>query len=56
MLLTQSFLCSRILLAVLATGEAYVCDTRKQNRSRVELLETLQDEGRDVDEENQRQR
>lgn len=35
---------SQIVLALLATGEAYVCDLRKQHRSRTELLETLADE------------
>ncbi|PPQ83642.1 hypothetical protein CVT25_006248 [Psilocybe cyanescens] len=35
---------NQIVLALLATGEAYVCDLRKQHRSRTELLETLADE------------
>ncbi|KAF9521669.1 WD40-repeat-containing domain protein [Crepidotus variabilis] len=35
---------SRILAVVLSTGEAYVCDLRKNHRSRVELIETLLDE------------
>lgn len=47
--LTQQF--SQIVLVLLATGEAYVCDLRKQNRSRTELLETLPDEVEE-DEEN----
>jgi COMPASS component SWD1 len=38
---------SQIILVLLATGEAYVCDNRKQQRSRVELLETILDEGDD---------
>ncbi|KAF4616164.1 hypothetical protein D9613_011428 [Agrocybe pediades] len=40
---------SQILLVVLATGEAYVCDTRKDHKSRVELLETIADEMEDED-------
>ena len=44
-------LSSRILLVVLSTGEAYICDLRKGHRSRVELLETLSDEA-NGDEEN----
>ena len=36
---------SRILVVVLSTGEAYVCDLRKQLRSRMELLETIIDDG-----------
>lgn len=38
---------SQIILVLLATGEAYVCDTRKQHRSRIELLETIIDDGED---------
>ncbi|CAA7270747.1 unnamed protein product [Cyclocybe aegerita] len=40
---------SQVILAVLATGEAYVCDLRKQHKSRVELLETIPDEGDEED-------
>ena len=43
---------SQIILALLATGEAYVCDLRKQNRSRIELLETITDEGLEEEENN----
>jgi len=43
---------SQIVLALLATGEAYVCDLRKQNRSRIELLETITDEGLEEEENN----
>ena len=44
---------SQILLVLLATGEAFVCDMRKEYKSRVELLEILMDEGHvDEDEEN----
>lgn len=40
---------SKIVLVLLATGEAYVCDQRKARHSRVELLETILDEGEDED-------
>ncbi|KAF8966453.1 WD40-repeat-containing domain protein [Flammula alnicola] len=40
---------SQIVLVLLATGEAYVCDMRKKHRSRIELLETILDEGEDED-------
>ncbi|KAF5322795.1 hypothetical protein D9619_001174 [Psilocybe cf. subviscida] len=40
---------SKIILVLLATGEAYVCDQRKARHSRVELLETILDEGEDED-------
>lgn len=43
---------SKIILVLLATGEAYVCDQRKARHSRVELLELLEtslDEGEDED-------
>jgi COMPASS component SWD1 len=44
---------SQILLVLLATGEAFVCDMRKEYKSRVELLEILMDEGHvDEDDEN----
>lgn len=44
---------SQILLVLLATGEAFVCDMRKEYKSRVELLEILMEEGHaDEDEEN----
>uniref|UniRef100_A0A8H7XZC7 WD40 repeat-like protein n=1 Tax=Psilocybe cubensis TaxID=181762 RepID=A0A8H7XZC7_PSICU len=42
---------SQIVLVLLATGEAYVCDSRKQHRTRTELLEPLPDEVEE-DEEN----
>lgn len=42
---------SQIILALLATGEAYVCDLRKKHRSRVELLENIADE-MEVDDDN----
>ncbi|PPR02510.1 hypothetical protein CVT26_011994, partial [Gymnopilus dilepis] len=35
---------SRIILVLLATGEAYVCDLRKQHKSRVELVEAIEGE------------
>ena len=47
-----SVLDSQILLVLLATGEAFVCDMRKDHKSRVELLETLMDEAL-VDEEDE---
>ena len=44
---------SQILLVLLATGEAFVCDLRKEYKSRVELLEILMEEGHvDEDDEN----
>ena len=43
---------SQILLVLLATGEAFVCDMRKQYKSRVELLEILMEEGH-VDEDDE---
>jgi len=44
---------SRILLVLLATGEAFVCDMRKEHKSRVELLEILMEEAHaDEDDEN----
>ena len=44
---------SQILLVLLATGEAFVCDMRKEHKSRVELLETLMEEAHmDEDDEN----
>ena len=44
---------SQILLVLLATGEAFVCDMRKEYKSRVELLEILMEEGHvDEDDEN----
>lgn len=44
---------SQILLVLLATGEAFVCDMRKEHKSRVELLEILTDEAHvDEDDEN----
>jgi COMPASS component SWD1 len=44
---------SQILLVLLATGEAFVCDVRKEHKSRVELLETLMEEAHvDEDDEN----
>ena len=44
---------SQILLVLLATGEAFVCDMRKEYKSRVELLEILMEEAHvDEDDEN----
>ena len=40
-------------MVLLATGEAFVCDMRKEYKSRVELLEILREEGHvDEDDEN----
>jgi hypothetical protein len=38
---------SRIVLALLSTGEAYVVDSRKEHRARVELCETLSEDDDD---------
>lgn len=44
---------SQILLVLLATGEAFLCDMRKEHKSRVELLEILMEEAHvDEDDEN----
>ncbi|KAF8164829.1 COMPASS complex protein [Crassisporium funariophilum] len=43
---------SQIVLVLLVTGEAFVCDLRTEHKSRVELLETLLDEGEEEDESN----
>lgn len=46
--------CSKIILALLSTGEAYVTDLRKEHRSRVELCEVQVQE--DSDDEGQSSR
>lgn len=38
---------SRIVLALLSTGEAYVVDSRKEHRARVELCEALSEDDDD---------
>ena len=34
---------SQIVLALLSTGEAYLCDLRKTERSRIELVELMEE-------------
>jgi len=39
---------SRIILALLTTGEAYLCDTRKETKSRTQLKEVVEEEREDA--------
>lgn len=38
------------MLALLSTGELYLCDTRKSHRTRAELLESILEDGEEEDE------
>ncbi|PPQ70476.1 hypothetical protein CVT24_013283 [Panaeolus cyanescens] len=41
---------SQIVLALLSTGELYLCDTRKSHRTRAEILESILEDGEEEDE------